>query len=161
MFLVHVTHSGKSKRSRAFRAIYNGRANFRDKTRILKIERPPTRSNNLSTLGFPPVTALSSLHFFPFFFCYIYIFSNSHTLNIHRCTPHPTSCLLFTPLNSYSVCFIILRTRTSRSLVSYSWNNVLTGGYTVCIFTALMYVQFAFICKYNGYSIKTRDDNNH
>ena len=98
--------------------------------------------------------------FTPFFFL-LFIFSHSHTLNIHRCTPHPTSCLLFTPLNSYSVCFIILHTRTSRSLVSYSWNNVLTGGYTVCIFTALMYVQFAFICKYNGYSIKTRDDNNH
>lgn len=113
----------------------------------------------VSLLFFPLLPYLSSLHYF--FFCYICIFSNSHTLNIHRSTPHPTSCLLFTPLNSYSVCFIILHTRTSRSLVSYSWNNVLTGGYTVCIFTALMYVQFAFICKYNGYSIKTRDDNNH
>lgn len=111
-----------------------------------------------------PIIDPVSLFFFPplfLFFFLLYIFSNSHTLNIHRCPPHPTSCLLFTPLNSYSVCFIILHTRTSRSLVSYSWNNVLTGGYTVCIFTALMYVQFAFICKYNGYSIKTRDDNNH
>lgn len=134
-------------------AIYNAR----DKRENSIIFRS---SPCLTALFFPLLPYLSSLHYF-FFFCCICIFSNSHTLNIHRSTPHPTSCLLFTPLNSYSVCFIILHTRTSRSLVSYSWNNVLTGGYTVCIFTALMYVQFAFICKYNGYSIKTRDDNNH
>lgn len=92
----------------------------------------------------------------------IFIFAHCHTLNIHSSTPHSTFCLLFTPLNSYSVCSIILHTRTFCSLVSYSWNNVLTAGYTVCIFTALMYVQFAFICKYRPPLFnQTRDDNNH
>lgn len=149
---------------------------FSVKCSVSKFVVPVSRSNlqrsrwkrkfdNLSLLALSHCSSSPSFPIFRpsiiFFFCYICIFSNSHTLNIHRSTPHPTSCLLFTPLNSYSVCFIILHTRTSRSLVSYSWNNVLTGGYTVCIFTALMYVQFAFICKYNGYSIKTRDDNNH
>lgn len=83
------------------------------------------RENSIIFRSSPCLTTLlppSSLSFVPplLFFCYICIFSNSHTLNIHRSTPHPTSCLLFTPLNSYSVCFIILHTRTSRSLVSYS-----------------------------------------
>ena len=90
---------------------------------------------------FLPLSFLSSFYTFSHF---------KHSLLRQSPNP-PTFYLLFTPLNSYSVCSIILRTlRTFRSLVSYSWNNVLTAGYTVCIFTALMYVQFAFICKYRA-----------
>ena len=72
----------------------------------------------------PPIFFLSSLYTFSHF---------KHSL-LRQVPNPPTFHLLFTPLNSYSVCSIILRTlRTFRSLVSYSWNNVLTAGYTVCI----------------------------
>lgn len=72
----------------------------------------PTRFDDLSTFDFTyshgRAFLPSAITFFllsPSFF--FHFFTLPHTLNIHSPTPHSTFYLLFTPLNSCSVCYII------------------------------------------------------